>query len=183
MNSKQTSWVGKIMLSAILMLLIVLNPLISKPDQVSAASSGGVEKAIKIGLSYLGTPYQFGSDRSNTRTFDCSDLVHYMFEKGAGISLPSTSATQGNYVKTHSAITGNWHNLKRGDLMFFRSYNGSSESDYTGAKSQQTITHVAIYLGEGRMLQTYSQASGGVRTDDIAGTSWEYRFLFGGSVK
>jgi len=182
MNSKQTTWIGKTMLSAVLMLMVVLNPFTSKLNHASAASSSGVEKAIEIGLSYLGTPYEFGSDRSNTRTFDCSDLVHYMFEKGAGISLPSTSATQGNYVKTHSEVTGNWRSLKRGDLMFFRAYNGSSESDYTGNKSQQTITHVAIYLGGGRMLQTYSEESGGVRTDDIAGTTWEYRFLFGGSV-
>ena len=67
--------------------------------------------------------------------------------------------------------------------MFFMSYRGPKKSDYSGInKSKQTINHVGIYLGDGRILHTYSKESGGVRIDSIAGKHWEYRFLFGGSA-
>ncbi|MDG0808567.1 C40 family peptidase [Cohnella rhizosphaerae] len=63
------------------------------------------------------------------------------------------------------------------------SYRGASSSAYgDAAKSHAAITHVAIYLGDGKLLQTYSKDSGGVRIDTIEGTTWEKRFLFGGSA-
>jgi len=66
--------------------------------------------------------------------------------------------------------------------MFFMSYRGSSASAYAGIdKSAQTITHVAIYLGDGQILHTYSASSGGVRVDQLS-ASWMNRFMFGGSV-
>jgi cell wall-associated NlpC family hydrolase len=48
---------------------------------------------IKDGMKYLGTPYQFGSNRSNTKTFDCSDFVRQAFMEGTGIRLPLNSRT------------------------------------------------------------------------------------------
>jgi hypothetical protein len=48
-------------------------------------------------------------------------------------------------------------------------------------KLSERITHDGIYLGDGKILQTYSKDSGGVRIDSIEGTHWEKRFLFGGS--
>lgn len=44
------------------------------------------------------------------------------------------------------------------------------------------LPHNGIYLGNGKVLQTYSKESGGVRIDSIEGRHWEYRFLFGGST-
>jgi cell wall-associated NlpC family hydrolase len=38
-----------------------------------------------------------------------------------------------------------------------------------------------MYMGNGKMIHTYSQASGGVRIDKLEG-AWKNRFLFGGSV-
>ncbi|MNF00540.1 hypothetical protein D3C80_1993840 [compost metagenome] len=62
------------------------------------------------------------------------------------------------------------------------SYKGSSASAYAGVnKSTERITHVAMYLGNGKLLHTYSTKSGGVRIDTLS-NSWEKRFLFGGSV-
>jgi cell wall-associated NlpC family hydrolase len=134
-------------------------------------------------MKYWGTPYEFSSDRSTTTTFDCSDFVRTAFLEGAGITLPSDSRKQGAYVKQKGGVLTDWHQLKRGDLMFFMSYKGSNESSYAGVdKAAQTITHVGIYLGNGQILHTYSKESGGVRTSNIAGTHWEYRFLFGGSA-
>nr|WP_306440429.1 MULTISPECIES: NlpC/P60 family protein [unclassified Paenibacillus] len=50
-------------------------------------------------MNYLGTPYEFGSIRSNTKTFDCSDFVRQAYLEGTGIILPADSRTQGAYIK------------------------------------------------------------------------------------
>lgn len=152
------------------------------------ANTGGttsekIQKVIAAGKKYLGTPYEYGSSRDNTSTFDCSDFVHQAFLDGIGLSLPTDSRGQGSYVKSLGHNVTDWHNLKVGDLMFFMSYKGTAQSNYSGInKSTQTITHVAIYLGNGQILSTYSKESGGVRIDSIANRHWEYRFLFGGSA-
>lgn len=161
----------------------------SSSNTGSGSGSSGVsnsssvrDRIISAGKKYLGTPYEFGSDRSNTRTFDCSDFVRQAFKDGAGITLPSDSRQQGAYVKSLGHTTTNWRDLQPGDLMFFMSYKGTNASAYPSNKSGQTITHVGIYLGNGQILHTYSKDSGGVRIDSIAGKHWENRFIFGGSA-
>ncbi|WP_240353132.1 SH3 domain-containing C40 family peptidase [Cohnella algarum] len=161
----------------------------SAPAAPSAPSTGGdsvsaqVEAVIAAGMKYLGTPYEYGSSRSNTATFDCSDFVRQAFKDALGITLPADSRGQGEYVRSKSQVTTDWTKLKRGDLMFFMSYKGTSASNYTSKSPFGTrITHVGIYLGNGQILQTYSNESGGVRVDSIAGKHWEYRFLYGGSA-
>lgn len=149
----------------------------------SVSSSSSVEKVISTGMKYLGTPYEYGSDRNTTKTFDCSDFVRHSFKEALGITLPGDSRKQGAYVKERGNAKTSISSLKRGDLMFFMSYKGSSKSSYSGInKSKQRITHVGIYLGNGKILHTYSKESGGVRVDTITGKHWEYRFLYGGSA-
>ncbi len=142
-----------------------------------------VERTIAAGMRYLGTPYEYGSDRNNTLTFDCSDFTRQVFKEGMGITLPADSRQQGTYVKDKGAVVKDWQKLKRGDLMFFMSYKGTKESSYKDVnKSTATITHTAIYLGDGKILHTYSKESGGVKIDSIDNKHWEYRFLYGGSA-
>lgn len=152
-------------------------------EKPQTSTNASVEKVIAAGMKYLGTPYEYGSNRNTTTTFDCSDFVRQAFKDALGITLPASSQQQGNYVKNKGNVTTSISKLKRGDLMFFMSYKGSSASLYSGVnKSSQKITHVGIYLGDGKVLHTYSKESGGVRTNSISGTHWEHRFLFGGSA-
>lgn len=153
-------------------------------DQVAAASSSStVEKVISAGMKYLGTPYKYGADRNSTKAFDCSSFVRRAFLDGAKITLPSDSRKQASYVKNKGNAKTSISSLKRGDLMFFMSYKGTSKSAYSSVnKKTATVTHVGIYLGNGKMLHTYSNDSGGVRTDTVTGKHWEYRFLYGGSA-
>ncbi|WP_426453230.1 SH3 domain-containing protein [Paenibacillus sp. S-38] len=154
----------------------------SQPSSTAATSSQKIEKVIAAGNKYLGTPYEYASDRSTTATFDCSDFVRQAFKDALGVTLPSNSRTQADYVREHSSrIVTNIDNLKRGDLVFFMSYRGTSQSSYAGIdKSEQRITHVGIYLGDGKMLNTWG--TGGVKVDTITDRHWEYRFIFGGSA-
>lgn len=152
-------------------------------NQSTSTTNPKIEEVIDLGYTYLGTPYLFGSSRSTTTTFDCSDFVKHVFNEAADIVLPSNSRTQGSYVQEHTEITTNWENLERGDLMFFMSYQGSKKSDYADKQPlKERISHVGIYLGDGKILHTYSEKSGGVRVDSFENTHFEYRFLFGGSV-
>lgn len=141
-----------------------------------------IEAFIAEGMKYMGTPYEFGSTRFDISTFDCSDFVLQAFWNVTGTALPSDSRGQASYVQDLSGVEMNWKNLKRGDLMFFMSYAGSKASDYAKVnRLTEEVTHVAIYLGNGQMLHTYSPESGGVRIDTIDGKTWEYRYLYGGS--
>ncbi|MFE4714055.1 C40 family peptidase [Paenibacillus sp. NPDC056722] len=152
------------------------------PALVVPNPGNAIERVISAGMGYLGTPYEFGSSRSNTNTFDCSDFIRQIFMDAGVVKLPADSRQQGDWVKQNSKVVKDISGLKRGDLMFFMSYRGNSASAYAGVnKLTERITHVAIYLGDNKVLHTYSVASGGVRVDNLS-ASWMNRFLYGGSV-
>ncbi|GGH39044.1 C40 family peptidase [Paenibacillus segetis] len=151
------------------------------PDS-SGSVKEQVEKVIKTGMKYLGTPYEYGSDRNTTTTFDCSAFVRQAYKEALNIVLPADSRGQGTWIKNNGTAVYNIDKLKRGDLLFFMSYKGSSASSYEGInKDNEKITHVALYLGDGQVLHTYSVKSGGVLVDKLDG-AWVHRFLYGGSV-
>jgi cell wall-associated NlpC family hydrolase len=163
--------------------ITILSVTMEKEQEQEQIAGTAIENVIQTGLGYLGTPYEFGSSRLDNQTFDCSDFVRVAFKEAIGLVLPASSRTQADYVRSKHETTTDWKNLRRGDLMFFMSYKGSSESNYRYLdKTQQRITHVGIYMGNGQVLHTYSIASGGVRVDSIINRHWEYRFLFGGSA-
>lgn len=150
---------------------------------IAANATPNAQKVIAAGSKYLGVPYEFGSNRHTTTTFDCSDFVRQAFWDGLKLKLPYDSRKQAAYVKQIGATNSNWRQLKPGDIMFFMSYRGSKPGNYKGLnKSTQRITHDGIYLGNGKMLHTYSKQSGGVKVENIPGTHWEYRFIFGGTA-
>jgi hypothetical protein len=98
------------------------------------------ESIIREGLKYLGTPYEYNSDRSSIETMDCSDFVRRTYYDATGVWIPGNSRTQSAYVEQHGKVITNWESLGRGDLMFFA-------NPTTG-----TINHVAIYMGDAQML-------------------------------
>lgn len=95
-----------------------------------------VEKMIAAAESQLGVPYVWGGTTPG-RGFDCSGLVQWAFRE-AGVAVPRVTHDQwwaGEHV--------DYADIQRGDLIFWRS--DPSAPDY--------ISHVAIYLGDGRMLE------------------------------
>jgi cell wall-associated NlpC family hydrolase len=71
------------------------------------------------------------------QSFDCSGLVQWSFAQ-AGIVMPRVAADQ---ARSGPAVPVN--QLAPGDLLFY----------YTDPTAPGYISHVAIYLGNGRMIQ------------------------------
>lgn len=163
------------------------SPLLDVPPH-SPTASVRIERVIALGLSYIGTPYEWGSDRQTTTTFDCSDFIYTIFRDGANETLPKNSQTiatamQLRFQSEPQRITTAQEKLRRGDIVFFSRYRGNQATDYAQTTLvPQPITHVAVYLGNDQILHTYSLRAGGVRLDTLSGTHWAYRLQFGVSL-
>ncbi len=102
------------------------------PKPPRPAPSSGVEQAIAYAKAQLGEPYRWGG--AGPSSWDCSGLTMRAFAS-AGYNLPHFAAAQ--YKSARRVSMGS---LRRGDLLFWS--NGSVRSIY----------HVAIYLGDGMMI-------------------------------
>ncbi|MCG7407202.1 C40 family peptidase [Paenibacillus sp. ACRRX] len=104
-------------------------------EAATITSSSKANQIIATGKKYMGVRYKFGAATGQTRSFDCSSFTQYIFKKH-GIKLPRDSRQQskvGHAVKKSQ--------LKKGDLIFFYS----------------PIHHVAVYMGNGKILHTYGK--------------------------
>ena len=122
-----------------------------------------IDKAIKTGMKYLGTPFILGG-LSMTDGIDCSGFVGKCFQM-AGRNLANWYHTitlegvsrQIFWHNTNTPLTKEELNkMKVGDLLFYL------DKDTTGA-----IGHVGIYIGKGMMLNAsghygYVYPTGGV---------------------
>lgn len=107
-----------------------------------------------IGL--VGTPYRFGGN-SPEGGFDCSGLVGYVFRDMLQLRLPRTTRELADLQGPKIAP----NRLASGDLVFF----GSSGS----------VSHVGIYVGEGRFVHAPS-TGGTVRLDRLDGPWWREHY-------
>lgn len=94
----------------------------------AAASPGRAGIAIRFAIKQIGERYVFGA--AGPSTWDCSGLT-MMAYRAAGVSLPHSSKAQINYGRRVSRAA-----LQPGDLVFF----------------YRPISHVGIYIGNGKML-------------------------------
>ena len=117
------------------------------PISTSTSASGSARRVISTGEQYIGTPYRYGGTSPRTG-FDCSGFVQYVY-RIQGVDLPRTSRQMAG---VGLAIEPSVRSLAVGDLMLFA--------------QGGTISHVAIYAGNGRFI--HSSSSGhGVRYDDL----------------
>jgi cell wall-associated NlpC family hydrolase len=119
-----------------------------------AGSASAVETAISAARQYLGTSYAWGGGSLSGPSegwgidagivgFDCSGLTRYAYAQ-AGISVPRNSSAQFSALPKVSR-----NDLQRGDLVFWA----------TDTSSASTIHHVAIYLGNGQILEAPESGS------------------------
>ncbi|WP_443209431.1 NlpC/P60 family protein [Rhodococcus rhodochrous] len=129
----------------------------STPSRPSVTGPAAVEIVIDRAMSQIGVPYAWGGGNENGPTrgirdggvadvhgdyakvgFDCSGLMIYAFA-GIGISLPHYTGyqyTAGTQIPSSQ--------MRRGDMIFY------------GPNASQ---HVALYLGDGQMLEAPQSGS------------------------
>jgi cell wall-associated NlpC family hydrolase len=119
-----------------------------------AGSSSAVETAIAAAREYLGTSYAWGGGSlrgpsegwgidAGVVGFDCSGLTRYAYAQ-AGITIARNSSAQ--YLGLPKVSRSD---LQRGDLVFWA----------TNTRNPSTIHHVAIYLGNGQILEAPESGS------------------------
>jgi cell wall-associated NlpC family hydrolase len=125
----------------------------SKSGQATSTTvQNTADKIIKTGQKYIGTPYKLGAMAGQTKTFDCSSFTQYIFGAN-GIKLPRNSREQATVGTSISSVS----KLQKGDLIFFK----------TGARSDGKIDHVAVYMGDNKIL--HSIPNGGVQIASYTG--------------
>jgi peptidoglycan DL-endopeptidase CwlO len=98
-------------------------------------SSPILRRMLLAAESRLGMPYVWGAN--GPKSFDCSGLVQWSFAQ-AGVVMPRVAADQ---ARTGPAVPIS--RLAPGDLLFY----------HTDPTAPGYISHVAIYLGNGKMIQ------------------------------
>jgi|GEM_PF-2859630 len=153
-------------------------------ESIKPIKGNYAENVIAEAKSFLGTPYEYGSDRTEPSTFDCSDFIRWAFLSSLGMNLPWDSRAQEAYVRAFAKRKfTKLSKASRGDILFFIRYLGDNASDYKGVnKAELPVSHVAIYLGNGKIIHSPSKKAGGVRIDSVKWRGLDHRFVFGGSI-
>lgn len=112
-----------------------------------AAGTGG-QAVADLAMTKIGCQYS-QDKRYQEGYYDCSSLVQRLY-KEVGIDLPATAATQGEYCYKNAMII-NKKDLKPGDLIFY-SYEKNGEF--------RNISHVAVYVGDGKMVHAANPSRG-----------------------
>jgi cell wall-associated NlpC family hydrolase len=107
----------------------------AQPTVGGLASAPVIHAFLQAAVSRLGMPYIWGA--AGPTSFDCSGLVQWSFRQ-AGVIMPRVAADQ---ARTGPAVPVS--QLAPGDLLFY----------HTDPTAPDYISHVAIYLGGGKMIQ------------------------------
>lgn len=118
-----------------------------QPDNPAAANA-----VLMRALSLVGTPYRYGGNTPEGG-FDCSGLVNYVYRDMLDLKLPRTSRDLAQVQGPKIAP----ERLAAADLVFFG--------------SRGNVSHVGIYVGEGRFVHAPS-TGGTVRLDRLDGPYW-----------
>ncbi|NNC63458.1 MAG: C40 family peptidase [Gammaproteobacteria bacterium] len=120
----------------------------SAPPAPAQRLDRGVRAAL-IAREQIGVSYRYGG-MSPATGFDCSGLVYYSYAE-AGVPVPRTSTDQFRAARKISLA-----DAEPGDVVFFQ--------------DQEKLSHVGIYLGQGRFI--HAPSSG--RTVSVASIDSPY---------
>lgn len=129
----------------------------------SVAPSGSASAMVQRAYSVIGSGYSYTGYKwtgsTSTSWFTCSGLVDYAMGYGPWSNSPATFRSKVRH------LTYDVNSLSYGDLVFF--------------KSGSRISHVGIYIGSGKMIDSIPGAGVGIRNITyIAGS--DYRDFAGG---
>ena len=124
----------------LIMMVAAITPANTTVEPLNTQTTGGVvshaqaTKMVNAAVSRVGMPYEYGA--AGPTAFDCSGLVKWSFTR-AGVAMPRVAADQ---AMTGPAVSVT--QLEPGDLLFYR----------TDPADPAYISHVAIYIGNGKMV-------------------------------
>lgn len=123
---------------------------------VEPADPAAANAVLMRAISLVGTPYRYGGNTPEGG-FDCSGLVNYVYRDMLDLRLPRSSRELARWQGPRIAPD----RLATADLVFFGS----------GGE----VSHVGIYVGEGRFV--HAPSSGGtVRLDRLDGPYWRTHY-------
>lgn len=126
----------------------LLREVMSADFRSEIPSSGAGSDVANLALTKVGCQYS-QERRYEEGYYDCSSLVQRCYAQ-FGISLPAIASTQGQYMVEHGLeVTEDM--LEPGDVIFY-SYENNGQF--------RNISHVAIYIGNGRMVHASSPERG-----------------------
>jgi cell wall-associated NlpC family hydrolase len=127
----------------------------SAPATTAMPAAGDLRASIAdLALTMVGVRYRYGGAHPS-EGFDCSGLVYYTFASNGHV-VPRTSRQQFD-----AALKIPLAEATKSDLLFFR--------------DQEQLSHVAIYLGDGRFV--HSPSSGGAVRIEYIDTPYYHRNL------
>ena len=118
-------------------------------EAIESSNSYKRQQLVSYALQFVGGPYRYGGSDPHTGT-DCSGFTRYVYQHGLGISLSRSSGSQASQGTAISASQ-----IQPGDLLFY----GSGKS----------INHVAMYIGDGKIVHASTEATG------IKVSNWNYK--------
>jgi cell wall-associated NlpC family hydrolase len=129
-------------------------PAPSSDSRLSPAQSDVLSQAFDL----IGKPYRYGGESPHTG-FDCSGLIHYVYQEAAGIELPRTTAELSDLRTKKPRANA----LQPGDLVLFAVTRG------------RKVDHAGIYVGKRNFIHAPS-AGGRVRVDSLDESYWRRRY-------
>ena len=119
---------------------------------VDAISDANGKKVVEYALSKVGYPYS-QDYRDSGDYYDCSSLAYYAWQN-AGVSImyedANTAAAEGKFCYDNNYLV-NYDEMQPGDLIFY-SYGNNGRFF--------NITHVAIYVGDGKVVEAANESIG-----------------------
>jgi cell wall-associated NlpC family hydrolase len=122
---------------------------LARAEGISGDKAELVADVVATATAAMGTPYQWGGT-GTSGGFDCSGLIQYAYRQH-GIQLPRISRDQ---ARVGVAVEKRIEALAPGDILTFSNSGGH-------------VTHVALYVGEGKIIHS---ASGGVQMSLLSPT-------------
>ncbi len=123
-------------------------------------AEGRIDKMISIAKKQLGKPYILGA--KGPSSFDCSGLAYYCLRQ---VDVYTRRLNASGLSRTSSwTKVSSLDDVKRGDLLFFKSDDSSS------------VGHVGIYIGSGEMIDA-SSANGEVVRRSAKSSYWRRNFV------
>ena len=120
------------------------------------------DSVVAAATEAMGRPYRLGGTGEDGGGFDCSGLIQYAYGQ-YGVTLPRTSAEQATEGRKLPKRVGE---LAPGDLLTFSNRGGR-------------VTHVGMYLGEGRFIHSATRGVlvSALSDEDPYGRWWYRRWI------